>query len=163
MLPTLKLGAGVFGDAQVTLGSKIPSSVKNHSSTTVFAHKFVPTSAFDCSRLEDNDPSGYQSKRALATKASKNIRQFKIPKRSPDLTVIDYFVWSEVERRMRTMERAWPNTRHETRQQYIRRLRAAVRSIPANVIDKAIGDLARRAELLYRARGGLFDESKEVN
>ena len=113
--------------------------------------------------LEDNDPSGYQSKRALATKASKNIIHFKIPKRSPDLNVMDYFIWSEVERRMREMERTWPDARRETRPQYIRRLRGAAKSIPANVIDKAIGDLARRAELLYLAKGGLFEESKEFN
>ena len=31
-----------------------------------------------------------------------------------------------------------------------------------NKIKKAIGDMKRRCELLYRAKGSLFDESDEI-
>lgn len=109
--------------------------------------------------LEDNDPSGYQTKNAIAAKVAKKIETFGIPKRSPDLNVMDYFVWNEVERRLRKEERSWPKNRKENRAQFIRRLRRTAKAIPGNLINKAIGDLARRTKLLYKAKGCLFDES----
>lgn len=36
---------------------------------------------------------------------------FKIPKRSPDLNVMDYAIWAEVEKRLRKQEHAW-NTQY---------------------------------------------------
>jgi hypothetical protein len=113
--------------------------------------------------LEDNDPSGYQAKKARAMKAEKKIIQFKIPNRSPDLNVLDYSIWAEVEKIMRETERTWRSDRKETRQHFIRRLQETARSSSSIVIDKAIGDLARRTELLYRAKGGLFSESQEID
>ena len=112
--------------------------------------------------LEDNDPSGYQCRLAKAAKTNCKIEQFTIPKRSPDLNVLDYYFWSEVERKMRRAECLWPEDRRETREEFIRRLRRTALAVPQHSINKAIGDLARRAELLYRAKGGLFDESKEI-
>ena len=112
--------------------------------------------------LEDNDPSGYQSKKAKGAKAEKQIVPFMIPKRSPDLNVMDYYFWSQMEKKLREEERKWPNDRRETRQTFMQRLRRIVRNWPQEEIGKAIGDLARRAELLYRARGQLFDESAEL-
>ena len=87
---------------------------------------------------------------------------FVIPKRSPDLNVMDYYFWSQMEKKLREEERKWPNDRRETRQTFMQRLRRIVRNWPQEEIGKAIGDLARRAELLYRARGQLFDESAEL-
>jgi hypothetical protein len=40
--------------------------------------------------LEDNDPAGYKSKRALAAKEAAGIVIDDLPKRSPDLNVLDY-------------------------------------------------------------------------
>ena len=42
--------------------------------------------------LEDNDPSGYKTKLGEAAKARNKIKVPKIPKRSPDLNVMDYNV-----------------------------------------------------------------------
>ena len=95
-------------------------------------------------------------------KSAAKLDVFDLPKRSPDLNVMDYFLWAEVERRMRTEERTWSDERQETREEFIRRLRATAKAIPRRLINKAVGDLARRTELLYRAKGGLFDESKEL-
>ena len=76
---------------------------------------------------------------------------------------MDYYFWAEVEKKLRQQqERRWPDGRRETRQSFIVRLRRVVREWPADEISRAIGDLARRAELLYRAKGGLFDESAEL-
>ena len=101
----------------------------------------------------------------MALDAKAEMQKFEavsIPKRSPDLNVLDYFVWSEVERRLRKRERSFPAGKKETRKQFIVRLRKTAKSIPRRAISGAIGGLARRTELLYRAKGGLVDESAEL-
>lgn len=59
--------------------------------------------------LEDNDPVGNQSRKGTAAKRACKLSLFQIPKRSPDLNVLDYAVWSEVEKRLRAQERRWPD------------------------------------------------------
>ena len=108
--------------------------------------------------LEDNDPTGDRSRLALQAKVGAKIHTVQIPKRSPDLNVMDYYIWSEVERRLRKQEHSWPSARRETRQQFMVRLARVARALPGAVIDKAIGDMARRADVLYEAKGGLFEE-----
>ena len=49
-----------------------------------------------------------------------------------------------------------------TREDFIIRLKKTALSIPPADVSKVIGDLARRCELLYRAKGGLFEESEEL-
>ena len=44
----------------------------------------------------------------------------------------------------------------------LRESRQHVKQWPQNEIKKAIGDMKRRCELLHRAKGGAFDESKEI-
>ena len=112
--------------------------------------------------LEDNDPSGYQSKGGKEAKARSHIIPFEIPKRSPDLNVLDYYVWSAVEKKLREQELRMAEDKKETRIQFIARMRRAVKLLPAALIKKAIGDLSRRAKLLYKAKGGLFDEPEEL-
>ena len=58
--------------------------------------------------LEDNDPCGFKSKLGREAKRKSHISSFDIPKRSPCLNVCDYFLWSNVNRRMREQERSWP-------------------------------------------------------
>ena len=55
--------------------------------------------------LEDNDPTGYKS--SLGQKAKKDVKisAFSLPPRSPDLNPLDYTIWAEVNRRMRTQEK----------------------------------------------------------
>ena len=67
-----------------------------------------------------------------------------------------------MEKKLRQEERRWPDARKETRKSFIKRLRRIVRNWPEDEIEKAIGDLARRANLLYRAKDQLFDESAEL-
>ena len=108
--------------------------------------------------LEDNDPVGNQSTKGIAAKHACKLSLFEIPKRSPDLNVLDYAVWSKVETLLRAQERRWPKARKETRAQYIRRLKQTVARLPASFIDRSIGDMQRRCQLLYKAKGGLFEE-----
>ena len=108
--------------------------------------------------LEDNDPTGNLSKKGIRAKEAAKISQFTIPKRSPDLNVLDYSIWAEVERRLRIQEKAWPLAKRESRAQFERRLDQTALRLPATYINDAIGNLEKRCELLYQAKGGLFEE-----
>ena len=71
--------------------------------------------------LEDNDPTGNRSKKGIAAKAVAKMDVLEIPKRSPDLNVLDYSIWSTVEGLLRKQERNMKDATKETREQFIRR------------------------------------------
>ena len=108
--------------------------------------------------LEDNDPTGNLSKAGIAAKAKQKIEVLKIPKRSPDLNVMDYFIWAEIEKRMRAQERMMKSGKCETRAEFEKRLDATAKGLPAALINKAIGNMHIRCQRLYEAEGGLFEE-----
>lgn len=108
--------------------------------------------------LEDNDPTGNTSKKGIAAKEKGNIKVFTIPLRSPELNVLDYAVWAEVEKRMRKQELRFDDSRRETRAQFEIRLDRTARNLPASFITKAIEDLRDRCKRLYEAKGALFEE-----
>ena len=108
--------------------------------------------------LEDNDPTGNRSAKGMDAKRAANLEVLALPKRTPELNVMDFAVWSEVERRLRKQERSWPTSKRETRAEFERRLNRTAKALPKEFIDKSIGDLKRRCERLYAAKGGLFEE-----
>ena len=46
--------------------------------------------------LEDNDPTGYKSKKAVDEKRKLSIKAVQFPRYSPDLNPLDFFLWNEV-------------------------------------------------------------------
>lgn len=108
--------------------------------------------------LEDNDRTGNTSNKGKAAKKDCKLKVFQIPKHSPDLNVMDYSVWAEVERRMRCQEKKWKKNKWETRAQFQARLDRTAKGLPSSYINKAISDMARRCDLLFKAKGGLFEE-----
>lgn len=108
--------------------------------------------------LEDNDPTGFKSRKGEAAKAESGIHVFAIPPRSPDLSVCDYALWKAVTRQMRKTEAAFPRGRRESRKAFIARLRRAAMSLPRSFIDKSIGDMRRRCQRCFARRGGFFEE-----
>lgn len=107
--------------------------------------------------LEDNDPTGFKSGKGIDAKARSNLDVFKIPNRSPDLSVMDYAVWKQINLRMRAQEKTWKNKR-ETREAYLERLRKTAMGLPASFINDSVGDMVRRCQKLYEAKGGYFEE-----
>ena len=105
--------------------------------------------------LEDNDPSGF--KNGVARKAKKRLRidVMEQPRRSPDLNVLDYFVWSRAQQRLRKQEKAFPEEYVEPREEFWNRLRRTL--LRVNCV-KAVKDMKRRTRLLHEASGGLFEE-----
>ena len=108
--------------------------------------------------LEDNDPTGFKSGAGVRAKAAAKIEVFEIPKRSPDLSLCDYALWTEINKRMRRHEAAWRSTRRETRDEYIARLRRTAMRLPRKFIESSIEDMPRRCQRLFDAQGGYFEE-----
>ena len=100
--------------------------------------------------LEDNDPVGYKSTKALEAKDELSITAIQYPRYSPDLNPMDFFLWAEVERRM--LAGKAPNS--ETVAQYKARLRRTAFAIPSAVIEKAVANIKSRALAIYKADGG---------
>ena len=107
--------------------------------------------------LEDNDPTGNLSKKGVAAKQKGKMEVLQIPKRSPDLNVLDFAVWSRVESLLRKQERKMGDKR-ETTEEFEKRLDRTASNIPKEDIDNWIGDLHKRCQQLYEAKGGLFEE-----
>ena len=112
--------------------------------------------------LEDNDPSGFKTKTAKRAKTECRIKSFDIPKRSPQLNVLDFSVWSEINTRMRKQERRFPHNKKETRDQYLARLRRTATRLPEKFFKKSIMNLKVRCQRLYDARGDHIEEGRCV-
>lgn len=100
--------------------------------------------------LEDNDPSGYKSNKALAAKEELKIKSDPFPRYSPDLNPLDYFLWTEVEARME----ANAPKKLETKDKFKLRLRKTAMSIPKSVIRKGLLSLNGRIRSCYDNDGG---------
>ena len=108
--------------------------------------------------LEDNDPTGFKSGKGEEAKVAAKINVLELPRRSPDLNVLDYAIWKAVSTNMRRQERSFPSRKRETRNEYIARLRRTALRLPRTTIEKSIASMVRRCELLYRAKGRHFEE-----
>ena len=108
--------------------------------------------------LKDNDPAGFKSRKGRAAKRAAKITTFHILKRSPDFSIMDYYIWRAVTVKMRIQERKFPRPRRETRAAYIARLRRAAFSLPRAAVTKAVDSMRKRCRLIYEARGGHIEE-----
>ena len=83
---------------------------------------------------------------------------FRHTKEEPRFECARHAIWKFITRRMRAQEHKFSPSKRETRDAYIERLRRAAMSIPKKSIGKAIANMKSSCELLYRARGGHFEE-----
>ena len=81
-----------------------------------------------------------------------------LPKRSPDLNVLDYCLWAEINTRMRVQEKAFPKSKKESRAQFKDRLRRTALGFPKSVVRKAVSDMHRRVRMVVAAEGGHINE-----
>ena len=108
--------------------------------------------------LEDNDPTGWKSSKGVAAKKRARIEVFAIPKRSPDLNVMDYAIWKAVSRRMRKQERRFPANKVESKAAFVERLKRTAKALPATLVRRSIVDMRRRCQRLHAAKGGHIEE-----
>ena len=104
--------------------------------------------------LEDNDPTGYRSRKGIQAKKDAKIDVFEIPRHSPELNSCDYWLWKQVNSKMREQEQRWPEGKREHRQAYLRRLKRTAMSLTAEEIGDALGSMKRRCVALNAAKGG---------
>jgi hypothetical protein len=99
--------------------------------------------------LEDNDPVGYKSGKAMEAKAELNVRTLQFPRYSPDLNPMDYFLWQEVEARMAK------NTpkKLETVEAFKTRVRKTALGIPEAVIRKGVSSMKNRVQNCFASKG----------
>ena len=108
--------------------------------------------------LEDNDPTGYKSSKGMSAKRLAGITTDDLPRRSPDLNVLDYALWHAINLRMRKQEASWPSDMKESADEYKQRLRKTALGLPRSYVTKCVGDMARRCGELYKRKGKLFRE-----
>ena len=58
---------------------------------------------------------------------------------------------------MRQQELTWPKTKREARQDYLLRLKRTALRLPKSFLEKSAGDMRRRCQLLYKAKGYRFE------
>ena len=108
--------------------------------------------------LEDNDPSGFKSSKAKKAKSEVGIVTDDLPRRSPDLNVLDYALWHEINTRMRAQEASWPTDKKESVDEFKQRLRKTALGLPEAYVKKCVGDMTRRCNELFKRGGKLFNE-----
>ena len=100
--------------------------------------------------LEDNDPSGYKSTLAKATKAELGICPIEFPKYSPDLNPLDFALWEAVENKMAAQK----TPPRETATAFLARLRRTALSLPTGEVKKMVANMKERAQSIYDQDGG---------
>jgi hypothetical protein len=108
--------------------------------------------------LEDNDPTGWKSKKGVLVKKESKLKVLEIPRRSPDLNPCDYGLWKEVDKRMRKQEAKFSKEKKETRAEHVKRLTRTANRLPKKFLEKLTGDMSRRCQRLFKAKGGHFEE-----
>ena len=98
---------------------------------------------------EDNDRTGYKSGKALEAKREVGIKSVDLPKYSPDLNPLDFYVWSAVEKRMAAAKVKQP----ESAKKYIARLRRTALKLPEEPLKKAVLSMKSRIQAVYDAKG----------
>jgi hypothetical protein len=164
----INIAAGVSGD-RITMWHEVSGSWSGAAAVEMYTESLLP--ALKKARpekasarkpvwtiMEDNDPSGYKSGMAVKCKGKLGIQVVTMPKRSPDLNVLDYRIWAEVNRRMRKTERAWPASKKESRVEYKARLKRTAMALPKEYIRKAVQDMKRRCDAVVEAKGWYFKE-----
>ena len=101
--------------------------------------------------LEDNDPSGYKSAKAKIAKKELGLKVLSLPRYSPDLNPLDFFLWNDIEKRM---ELSAPKARRETLEAFKIRLRKTAMRTSKKVLGKAIDSIKSRVIEIFAAEGG---------
>ena len=99
--------------------------------------------------LEDNDPTGYKSGKALAAKAALGIVAVPMPAYSPDMNPLDFSLWVEIEQRM--ISKA--PKRVESVDEYKKRMRLTALRLPRSIVSKAVRAIPKRLRALIDAKG----------
>ena len=100
--------------------------------------------------LEDNDPTGYKSSKAVAAKRALRIKPVPWPRYSPDLHPLDFSIWEKVLDRVLAKKVKGK----ESVKAFKKRLRLTALRLPSSEIRPSILALPKRAKAVVDAKGG---------
>ena len=105
--------------------------------------------------VEDNDPGGLATRKARMAKKSLRMQSIGLPKRSPDLSPLDYAVWAAVQSEMREQGSSMRKT--ETKKSFALRLERTMKGLDPEFLKKVMRGMRRRLRDCFAAKGGLFE------
>ena len=161
--PGLQVTAGVI-NGKIRMWSYVEgkwSAQAAHMYKNVLAKalkRAFPSQRHPFTIIEDNDPTGYKSQPGVQAKMEANIVVDRLPKRSSDLNVLDYPLWSEINRRMHSQERSFLKRKKETKEEFKTRLRKTAMGLPTYLVKAAVGSMTRRCKAIAHVSGDLFTE-----
>lgn len=151
---SINLCAGISKD-KVALWTYLPKKWNGEEAATLVKGPIIQALRKTCGEkrsfrmIEDNDPVGYKSKKAKMAKKDLKINTVDLPRYSPDLNPLDFFLWAEVERRLALQNPKQP----ESMAAFKARMRRVALNIPSAVIRKAVASMKKRAQAIYDAKG----------
>lgn len=101
--------------------------------------------------VEDNDPTGYKSGKAVAAKRFLKFNVMALPRYSPDLNPLDFCIWADIEKRMLM---GGPKNGRENVEAYKVRLRRVAMATSKTLINRALLSMHDRIQAVYDAKGG---------
>ena len=99
--------------------------------------------------IEDNDPTGYTSGKAIAAKKELKIEAFTFPRYSPDLNPLDFYVWHEVGQKRLANLKGPPSVK-----KFKKELRRIALALPEEQVRAAAASMKKRAASVVEAKGG---------
>ena len=99
--------------------------------------------------VEDNDPTGYKSRKGMAAKAAEKIRTVPWPRYSPDLMPLDFSLWANINNRMSACS---PKGK-ETVASFKARLRRVAFGTPQAAVRDMVAKIRAKAREIYEAAG----------
>ena len=153
--------AGVCGASQKMFMHKIEGKWGADQATEMYEHlrRFLEKEYPGRKRwrlIEDNDPSGLQCKKAVLAKRRLGFLPLFLPKRSPDLSLMDYAVWDNIVGKLRSQEKKMEGK--ESRQKFLGRVARAIKGANKRFLKDSQQSMKRRLRAVIKARGGLFEE-----
>ena len=120
-----------------------------------FAWRHYPTKK-TWKSIEDNDPC-HKTKGNEAAKKSMGIEPIGLPPRSPDISPLDYSVWGEVLRLLRTQEENMEEKK-ESQKQFVARLQKTIGGLGKGFLRNTMRGMKGRLRKLHKVKGGLFEK-----
>ena len=151
---TVNVCAAIIG-GRVRVWHYLPRTWNGQTAADLYEHTLAPALATHRGEkakyviVEDNDPTGYKSKKAEEVKRNTGIEAIAWPRYSPDLNPLDFYVWHAVEQKA-LQSLSGPTTMAA----YKRKLRRLAFALPEAEVRQAVESIRRRAKAVYDASGG---------
>ena len=158
------LGAAVVGGTPRVFFFIIPRNKWNSKTASsfykklrIFSDRHYPAKKhMKYPLLEDNDPS-QKTKENGFLKEELNFFSLGLPPRSPDLNPLDFSIWGEVMRKLRSQEQGG-GKKKESKKAFVARLRRTVLGLDTTYLRKVMRSMKTRLRKCHEKNGGRFEK-----